>query len=156
MSAEVTDGVKTPEGGSETPDLCTLALLVCHIRHGEEGRNAWAAMLEAKAEQSRRVGRFREELHRIIGERDDISFKLNGGCVEAEVEGLRFAALEYPASKKREELTLVTLIGRCLSCGVETASEPFYSLAGLGRMLESFEPTSGHFCPSRQRGKARE
>jgi hypothetical protein len=153
MSTEITDGIKTPEGDSETLDLHTAALLVCYIQHGEEGSNAWAAMLEAKAGQSRRVGRFRAEMRRIVGERDDISFWLNGGCVEAEVEGLRFAALEYPASKTRREFTLVTLLGRCPSCGVETMSEPFSSLAGLGRMLEKFEPISGHFCPSLRRSK---
>ena len=43
-------------------------------------------MLAAEAEQSRRVERFRAELHRIVGERDGISFKVNGGCVEAKVE----------------------------------------------------------------------
>lgn len=59
--------------------------------------------------------------------------------------------MEYPASKTREGLTLVTLIGRCPSCGTETISEPFYGLAGPGRMLEAFQPTSGHLCPSSRR-----
>jgi hypothetical protein len=152
MSAEVTDGVKATEDDGVTEDLRTVALLVWNLRH-KEGREAWAAMLAAKAEQSRRMERFRAGLRRIVGEREDIVFKLNGGCVEAEVEDLRFAALEYPASKKREELTLVTLIGRCPSCGIETMSEPFHSLAGLGEMLEKFEPISGHPCPSCQRRK---
>ena len=113
-------------------------------------------MLAAEAEQSRRVKRFRAELHRIVGERDGISFKVNGGCVEAKVEDLRFVALEYTASKKRRGMPLVVLLGRCPSCGVETISEPFYSLAGLGKMLENFEPISAHFCPSRQRSKSDE
>jgi hypothetical protein len=158
MSAEVSDSVKASDGGNEMlddlrDDLRTAAILVCHLEREEKGQDAWAAMLEAKAEESRRMERFRAELHRIIGKRDDISFRVNGGCVEAEVEDLRFAALEYPASKKRSEMTLVTLLGRCPLCGVETMSEPLYNFAGLGKMLENFEPMREHFCPSRLRSK---
>lgn len=103
-------------------------------------------MLETEAKQSRRVERFRSELHRIVGERDDISFRENGGCVEAELEDLQFAGLEVTGSREREERMLVTLLGRCHSCGAMTMSEPFDTFGGLGKMLEKFEPISEHFC----------
>lgn len=144
MSDEATDN-------SESPGLRAVAILVWHHQRTGDGREAWAAMLETKAEESRRVEQFREELHRVVGERDNIKFRINGGCVEAEVEDLRFVALEYTASQRREHMMLVTLLGRCPSCGMETMSEPFYNLAGLGKMLESFEPISEHPCTSRQR-----
>lgn len=131
---------------SEPSELRMAAILIWHLRGKADGKEAWTAMLKTEAERRRRVEKFRVELRRIIGERDDIRFRVNGGCVEAEVEDLRFAALELIASKKSEFQTLVTLLGRCPSCGVEVMSEPFYNIAGLGNMLASFEPIDKHFC----------
>lgn len=135
-------------------ELRTVAILVWHHQR-MGGREAWAATLETTAKQQRRVERFCTELQRIVGERDDICPKVNGGCIEAEVEGLRFSALEIPPSRKQEHLTLVTLLGRCPTCGAETMSEPIHSLAGLGRMLEMFEPIQAHLCHHRTDKKTR-
>jgi hypothetical protein len=131
-----------------TPGLREAAILVWHHQRTGDGREAWEAMLETEAQQSRRVERFSAGLRRIVGERDDISFRVNGGCVEADVEGLQFAGLEVTGSKEREGQTLVTLLGRCPSCGALTMSEPFDTIGGLGKMLEKFEPISEHFCLS--------
>lgn len=142
---------------SKGQELRTAAILVWHYQQ-MGGGEAWAATENTKAEQTRRVERFRAELHRIIGQRDDISFTANGGCIEAEVEDLRFVAFEIPSHHKQEQLILVTLLGRCPSCGVETMSEPFHSFAGLGKMLERFEPIQAHLCfpePIRQLATSR-
>jgi uracil-DNA glycosylase len=156
MSAEVTEGVKTQDDGGETPDLCTGSLFLYYLRRCERGSEAWAAALEAKAEQSRRVELFRAELCRIIGEREDIVFRLSGGCIEAEVEGLRFATLERHAPRWRGDSARVALVGRCPACGVETVSEPFDGLAGLGEMLASFAPAREHFRSLRHRVRSHE
>jgi hypothetical protein len=129
----------------ETSELRKAAILVWHHQRAA-GSEAWAAMLKTTAEQARRLDIFRTELHRILGERTDICFRINGGCVEADVEDLRFVALEFPAYELRENLPLVTLLGRCPQCGVEIVSEPFHSFAGLGKMLERFEPIYHHSC----------
>lgn len=129
-----------------TPGLREAAILVWHHQRTGDGREAWEAMLETEAKQSRRVEQFRSELHRIVGERDDISVRVNGGCVEADIEGLQFAGLEVTGGSEREGQTLVTLLGRCPSCGAMTMSEPFDTFGGLGKMLEKFQPISEHFC----------
>jgi hypothetical protein len=136
----------------EMSELRTAAIVVWHHQR-VGGSEAWAAMVKARTEQLRRVEMFRTELHRIIGERDDISFRVNGGCVEAAVEDLRFVALECNAPHTQGHLMLVTLLGRCPRCGVETRSEPVVTLAGLGKILENFEPASEHFCAPHQRIK---
>jgi hypothetical protein len=143
-------------GTSEIPELRTAAIAVWHYWRveGKSGSEAWAATLETKAKQSRRMELFRAELYRVVGERDDIRLKINGGCVEADIEDLRFVALELTASKSQEHQTVVTLLGRCPSCGTETISEPIFSLGGLGKMLESFQPIYVHSCPSRQQSKS--
>lgn len=129
-------------------ELRTAAILVWHYQR-MRGSEAWAAAMETNAEQRRRVERFRAELHSIVGKREDISLKVNGGCVEAEIEGLRFVSLEIPPFRNQGHLTLVTLLGRCPMCGAETMSEPLHNLAGLGRMLEMFEPIQAHLCLTR-------
>lgn len=130
----------------ESPsELYSVAIVMWHFQRMEL-KDAVQAAEVTKAEQMRRVERFREELQKIVGERNDISFGVNGGCVEAEVDGLRFVALEIPSKNKQEYLSLVTLLGRCPSCGAETRSEPFYHLSGLGKMLEKFEPIHWHHC----------
>jgi len=126
-------------------ELYSVAIVIWHFQRMEL-KDAVQAAEAMKAEQMRRVERFSEELQKIVGERDDISFGINGGCVEAEVDGLRFVALEFPTNKKGEYLSLVTLLGRCPSCGVETRSEPVHHLSGLGKMLEKFEPIQWHYC----------
>lgn len=138
---------------SETPELRTAAIAVWHYWHmgGKNGREAWAAMLETEAKQSRRVEQFRAELYKIVGEREDISFRLSGGCVEAVVEDLHFISYELTSPRRKEPYMMVSLLGRCPSCGTETRSEPVVNLAGLGKQLESFEPAYEHFCPSRRR-----
>jgi hypothetical protein len=130
--------------GEESSDLRIAAIALWHYQRMEAGEVGSAASATA-SEQARRVERFRAELQRIVGEREDISLKINGGCVEAEVEDLRFIAYEF-LSPKQEQWTLVTLLGRCPVCGVETMSKPFYNLAGLGKMLENFEPSYSHLC----------
>jgi hypothetical protein len=49
---------------------------------------------------------------------------------------------------------MITLLGRCPSCGVETMSRPFFDLAGLGKMLAEFEPIYGHYCPTRRQSNS--
>jgi hypothetical protein len=148
---------KCASSSCETEGLRMLAIILWRYQHieGEGKKKPQAVMLEVKAEEERRIERFRAELRRIVGERDDISFKVNGGCVEAEVEDLCFVALEYTVPKTRKRMALVTLLGRCPSCGVEAISEPIYNLAGLGERLERFEPIHEHCCP-RQRSKSDE
>lgn len=102
------------------------------------------------AEQLQRIERFRAELIRIFGDRDDIHLTINGGCVEAAIDDLRFLAYEITIPKTKELHTMVSLLGRCPSCGVQTMSRPFADLPGFGRALEKFEPTYEHFCPTRK------
>lgn len=100
------------------------------------------------AEQENRIERFRLELQRIIGKGFEINITINGGCIEAVVDDLHFVALEIVSAGSKTPTTLVTLLGRCPQCGVETMSRPFYHLAGLGKLLEEFEPFLYHLCLS--------
>lgn len=143
-------------GRSETPELRTAAIAIWHYWHmeGKNGSEAWAAMLETEARQSRLVDQFRGELFKIVGEREGISFRLNGGCVEAVVEDLHFISYELTTPRMKDPCMMVSLLGRCPSCGTETRSEPIVNLAGLGKQLESFEPAYEHCCPSLRGGKS--
>ena len=145
MSEDITNS-------GEIFELRWVAIFVWHHQR-MSGREARLATEQAEAERALRAERFRLELQRIVGERDDISLRINGGCIEAQVDDLRFVAYEIPSHTKPEKLILVSLLGRCSCCGVETMSEPFYNLAGLGKMLERFEPISLHFCHSTHRRK---
>lgn len=129
----------------KSSELRTAALFVWCYQHLEE--HGTASAIEAiESREKERIGRFQEALQVIVRGAGEISYRINGGCVEAEVDGLRFVALEIPSQDNQEELTLVTLLGRCHRCGMETVSEPFYNLAGLGKMLEKFEPIHWHYC----------
>jgi hypothetical protein len=125
-------------GGCETEELRMVAIVLWRYQHieGEGKKKPEAVIQEVKAREARRIERFRAALCRVVGERDDISFRVNGGCVEAQVEDLRFVALEFTVPKTRERLALVTLLGRCPSCGGETMSEPIYNLTKLGNISE--------------------
>jgi hypothetical protein len=112
---------------------------------------ARAASERTETERRERVERFRSSLVRIFGGKYDFRITVNGGCIETEIEGLRLLAYEVTPSQKTETSTMVTLLGRCPSCGVETMSETFIDLGGLGKQLERFEPIYDHFCLSRQR-----
>ena len=144
-------------GSDGTPELRTAAIAVWHYwqMEGRSGGEAWAAMLETEARHARSVEQFRTELYKIVGERGDISFRLNGGCVEAVVEDLHFLSYEPINPRMKEPYLMVSLLGRCPSCGAEIRSEPIVNLAGLGKQLESFEPAYEHFCPSRERSRIR-
>lgn len=137
-------------GSCETEGVRMVAIALSRYWHfkGEGRKEPQAVMREVKAEEARRIEQFRSELCKVVGARDDISFKINGGCIEAEVEDLRFVALEYSIPKTGERVTLVTLLGRCPTCGVETITEPIHNLIGLGKRLERFEPIREHCCPS--------
>jgi hypothetical protein len=130
---------------SDLHQLATIAWQIWSQADKEQRR-------KSAAEQERRRERFRTALQTIIGEEFDISISVNGGCIEATVDDLRFIAFELAASGAEKPETVVTLLGRCPSCGVETMSEPFYNLAGLGKMLEKFEPLFHHICLLRRRG----
>jgi len=93
-----------------------------------------------------RIERFRAELVKIFGNKCDIDIQINGGCIEATIEDLRLIAFEFTASLTEEPRTMVSLLGRCPSCGVQTMSEPIVNLAGVGKQLEKFEPSSRHLC----------
>lgn len=126
-------------------------------RHDHLGERGTTSAVEAiKAREEQRIDRFRDALQMIFRETSEISFRINGGCVEAEIEDLRFLAYEFTTPGSSEPCTMVSLLGRCPSCGVETMSRPFVDLSGLGRMLEEFEPTYEHFCPTRQKNSSRE
>ena len=71
---------------------------------------------------------------------------LNGGCLEAQVADLRLGGYEYNSHLPQEPGTMVSLLGRCISCGAEAMSEPFHDLSGLGKMLERFRPSERHLC----------
>lgn len=101
-------------------------------------------------EEKRRIEIFRRELQRIAGYNVDFNITINGGCLEAIVDDLRLVAYEMTSPKTEERWTMVTLLGRCSVCGVETLSEPFCSLEGLGKMLEKFEPIRWHCCYARR------
>jgi hypothetical protein len=131
----------------DSSELRMAAILVWRYEHlGERGTTSAVEAIKAKEKQ--RIERFRYALQMIFREINEISFRINGGCIEAEIEDLRFVALEFPASGKQEPLTVVTLLGRCPSCGVEVMSEPFHRLSGLGKILENFEPIRWHYCYS--------
>lgn len=132
-------------GRREPSELYLAAILLWRNMHfGERGTSSAVRAIKAREEQ--RIERFRAALQMIFRETGEIVFRINGACVEAEVEDLRFASLEFPASGKQEPLTVVTLLGRCPSCGVEAMSEPIHSLSELGEMLEKFEPIRWHYC----------
>jgi hypothetical protein len=97
------------------------------------------------AEEKRRIENFRRELQKIAGYNVDFNITVNGGCLEVIVDDLRFVAYET-TSNEEQHRTLVTLLGRCSFCGIETISAPFEDLAGLGKMLEKFAPISNHLC----------
>lgn len=107
---------------------------------------ARAAHEKTEADLSERISRFRAELVKIFGSKYHISISVNGGCLEAVVEDLRLLAYEYVSSPAKEPRSMVSLLGRCASCGVEAMSEPFCDLSGLGKMLERFEPSERHLC----------
>jgi hypothetical protein len=134
---------------SEEVTLRQIAIMIWHSWSPE----ARAAKETIETEQKRKIESFRTELRRIVGESFDINIKINGGCVEAEIEDLRFVAYELTMPKTKEICTLVSLVGRCPSCGTETTSKPVGTLASLGRMLEKFEPTFEHFCPTLHRSR---
>jgi hypothetical protein len=129
----------------KTSELRRAAILVWHYQF-TGAKEASSAAEITEAEQIQRIERFRLELQKIVGETDEIKFMINGGCIEAEIEDLRFVALECPPLGKQEPLTLITLLGRCASCGAEALSRPFYNFAGLGKVLERFEPGRWHLC----------
>lgn len=126
-------------------DLRLAALLSWYYRCPE----ARAAHEKMKAERRGRIERFRAELVKIFGSKCEMQISINGGCLEAVIEDLRLAAYESIAPLTKEPRTMVSLLGRCASCGVETLSEPVSDLAGLGKILEKFEPIPEHFCHSR-------
>jgi hypothetical protein len=133
-----------------TSELRLMAITLWHYQN----MGGSAARLAAEAtekEQALRIERFHAELIRIFGDRADIRLKVNGGCVEAVLDDLRFLTYEFTIPRTKELRTMVSLLGRCPSCGVETMSRPFADLPGLGRMLEEFEPTYEYFCPTRQK-----
>lgn len=129
----------------EAPEMRTIAILLWRLEQfGERGTEAAAEAIKARDEQ--RIERFREAMKMIFYRTDEIRFKINGGCVEAEIEGLRFVGLEFPARDNGEASTAATLLGRCPSCGAEVMSEMIHSLAHLGKILEKFEPIRWHYC----------
>jgi hypothetical protein len=108
---------------------------------------------EAKeAEEKKRIENFRQELQKIAGHKVDFDITINGGCLEAVVDDLRFVAYEITAPTE-ERWTLVTLLGRCPSCGIETISEPVQDLARLGKILEEFVPITHHFCTGKSKDR---
>jgi hypothetical protein len=135
--------------GESISELCLMAITLWHYQSmgANEARLATEVTV---AEQAQRMERFRAELIRIFGDRDDIRLNINGGCVEAAIDDLRFLAYEITVPKTKEIHTMVSLLGRCPSCGVQTMSSPFADLPGFGRALEKFEPTYEHFCPTRK------
>ena len=133
---------------SERSPLRQIAIMVRSVL-SPEARN------DTEAEQNRRMERFRAELQRIVGDGFDIRITVNGGCLEAVIEDLRFVAYEFVIPKTQEPITAVTLLGRCPTCGAETMSKPFHSLEGLGKTLEMFEPTLEHYCYSPQKASRR-
>lgn len=111
---------------------------------------------EARAESERteaerrvRVERFRAELTKVFGDKLLTTITVNGGCLEAVIEDLRLAAYEFTDPVTEEARAMVSLLGRCASCGAETLSQPFGDLVGLGKSLERFEPFDGHRCVAR-------
>lgn len=104
-----------------------------------------------KTEEERRgrIARFRDALTKIFGDKCEINISINGGCIEAAIEDLRLVAYEFTMPLTQEPRTMVSLLGRCASCGVETLSEPADDLAGLGKILEKFEPIREHGCKAR-------
>jgi hypothetical protein len=129
---------------SEEVTLRQIAIMVWHRWSPE----AYVAKETTEAALKGQIERFRAELYSIVGERPDINIKVNGGCIEAEVEDLRFVSYELTMPETEEICTLVALIGRCPACGTETASKPFSHLSTLGRLLEKFEPGFQHYCPT--------
>jgi len=107
---------------------------------------ARAASEKTDAEQRERIRRFRAELINIFGSKCQIRISINGGCLEAQIEDLRLVAYEYISPLTKEPSTMVSLLGRCVSCGAEAMSEPFLDLSGLGKMLERFRPSERHLC----------
>lgn len=114
----------------------------------QDTRSVWETM---DAEEARRVESFRQELRKIVGSKADVDITINGGCLETMIDDLRFVAYEMISAETGEHWTLVTLLGRCPSCGVETMSEPVADLTMLGKMLERFVPIYTHYCHTRPR-----
>lgn len=132
----------------EPSELRIAAILLWRNEHlGERGTSSAVEAIKAREEQ--RIGRFRDALQMIFKEIGEVNLRVNGGCVEAEIDDLRLLSHEFTTPGSSEPSTTVSLLGRCPSCGVETRSRPFFDLSGLGRMLEDFEPAYEHFCPTR-------
>jgi hypothetical protein len=112
---------------------------------------ARVASEKTEAERRGRIERFRAELVKIFGAKCDIQISINGGCVEAVIEDLRLVAYEFTVPLTKEPRTMVSLLGRCPTCGAECMSEPIVNLAGLGKQLEKFEPIYEHYCTARPR-----
>lgn len=129
-------------GDEGLPHLHLAALLSWYYWCPE----AKAASERTEAKREERVERFRSTLIRVFGNKYDFRITANGGCLETEIEGLRLLAYEFVSSPKKENMMMLALLGRCPACGVETMSSPFITLAGLGKILENFEPVSRHTC----------
>ena len=129
-------------GDEGIPHLHLAALLSWYYWCPE----ARAASEKTEVEREERIKNFRSTLARVFGNKYDFRITINGGCLETEIEGLRLTAYEFAPTLKTENTMMVALLGRCPSCGVETMSSPFITLAGLGRILENFEPISRHTC----------
>jgi hypothetical protein len=122
--------------------ISTLHLLCPEAKVASEAR---------EVEEARRIERFRQALKKIAGYNVDFNITVNGGCLEVMVDDLRFVAYEMTSPQTKEQWTMVTLLGRCSACGVETMSEPFCDLVGLGKMLEEFVPIFHHCCHARSK-----
>ena len=139
----------------ETPsEFCQAAILIYYIQ-STGPHTAEEALKATLSEQSEQVERFRTQLISLFGDATEMQVKLNGGCVEAAIEELRFLSYESRSYRTKELETMVTLLGRCPACGVETMSRPFIDLAGLGKMLVKFEPIFEHLCLTRQKSNPR-
>ena len=130
-------------GGESASVLRQYALIMWHL---SSAADHMAALRAGEAERQRRMGSFRAELRRIVGADFDITVTINGGCVEAVIEDLRFAAFEYAGPDDSDPVVMATLLGRCPRCGLETPSEPIQDLAELGKLLERFVPIFTHPC----------
>src|SRR5437868_12805738 len=106
----------------ESLELRTAAILVWRYLHLEE-RGTASAVEAIKAREKERIECFQESLQMILKGAGEIHYRINGGCVEAEADGLRFVALELTSQNNQEELMLVTVLGRCPMCGEESMSE---------------------------------
>jgi hypothetical protein len=131
-------------------EFCQAAILIHHLQ-SMKSEEAVEALKATVSEQEQRMARFRARLIDLFGHEREMQIKLNGGCVEAAIEELRFLSYEYRSPRTKELEMVITLLGRCPACGVETMSRPFVDLAGLGKLLVKFEPIFEHGCPTRQK-----